>query len=107
MLHITNGSSVSLADTGLGGEIVCWADALHEGPVPADLDLAELTRLRIAFLSSNWPEVAPILQERDAALQRFGEHDEVALWFEHDLYDQLQLIQILVGFMVATRRRRV
>jgi hypothetical protein len=28
---------------------------------------------------------------RDAALAGFGAHDEVVLWFEHDLYDQLQL----------------
>src|SRR6185436_9413479 len=32
---------------------------------------------------------------RDATLAGFREHDEVVLWFEHDLYDQLQLLQIL------------
>ncbi len=98
MLHITNGSSVSLAATGLGGEIVCWVDVLQEGPVPAGLELAELTRLRIAFLTAQWPEFPSTLEQRDAALQRFAEHDEVVLWFEHDLYDQLQLIQILDWF---------
>ena len=25
------------------------------------------------------------------------EHDEIVLWFEHDLYDQLQLVQVLDG----------
>jgi hypothetical protein len=30
-------------------------------------------------------------------LRRAGEHDEIVLWFEHDLYDQLQLIQVLDG----------
>lgn len=98
MLHITNGSSVSLAATGLGGEVVCWVDVLQEGPVPAGLELAELTRLRIAFLTALWPEYPATLDQRDAALQRFAEHDEVVLWFEHDLYDQLQLIQILDWF---------
>jgi hypothetical protein len=33
-----------------------------------------------------------------ATLARFGEHEEVVLWFEHDLYDQLQLIQLLDWF---------
>ncbi len=35
MLHVTNGTSVSLAESGLGGEILAWVDVLHEGPVPA------------------------------------------------------------------------
>ena len=33
---------------------------------------------------------------RDAAFRRAGESPEVVLWFEHDLYDQLQLVQVLV-----------
>lgn len=91
MLHITNGSSVSLAETGLAGEIVFWADVLHEGPVPGGLNLADLSRVRGAFLGGD-------LSQRDEALQRSVGHDEVVLWFEHDLYDQLQLIQLLDWF---------
>ena len=34
---------------------------------------------------------------RDTTFRRAGEHDEIVLWFEHDLYDQLQLIQVLDG----------
>src|SRR4030095_4862754 len=33
--------------------------------------------------------------ERDRTLARFRDHDETVLWFEHDLYDQLQLFQLL------------
>jgi hypothetical protein len=32
---------------------------------------------------------------RDAALAAWRDHDEVVLWFEHDLYGQLQLFQVL------------
>jgi hypothetical protein len=98
MLHLTNGSSVSLAETGLGGEVVCWMDVLQEGPVPAGLELAELTRLRTVFLTALWPETPATLEQRDSAVGRFTEHAEVVLWFEHDLYDQLHLIQILDWF---------
>ena len=73
MLHITNGTSVSLADTALGGEIVCWLDVLQEGPVPSGLELAELTRLRTAFLAGQWPDTPPALVQRDASLRRFAE----------------------------------
>jgi len=95
MLHVTNGESVSLRDTGLPGDILVWLDVLHEGPVPANLDDAELRRVRGIFLDSEWPRSAPAEMElawRDTAL---AGHDEIALWFEHDLFDQLQLIQIL------------
>jgi hypothetical protein len=60
MLHITNGSSVSLPETGLGGEVLIWTDSLHGGEAPA-----------------------------------VPAHDEIVLWFEHDLYDQAQLIHVL------------
>src|SRR5215470_10788569 len=80
MLHITNGTSVSLQQTGLPGDILVWIDVLHDGPVPEHLDAAELRRVRGLFLDTEWPDAAPA---------------EIALWFEHDLFDQLQLIQIL------------
>jgi hypothetical protein len=35
---------------------------------------------------------------RDTLLAQFAAHQEVILWFEHDLYDQLQLIQLLDWF---------
>src|SRR5262245_38861955 len=95
MLHVTNGTSVSLRDSGLPGDILTWLDVLHEGPVPAHLDPAQLRRVRGVFLDAEWQGNVPAeleLAHRDAALEA---HDEIALWFEHDLFDQLQLIQIL------------
>jgi hypothetical protein len=95
MLHVTNGESVSLRASGLPGDVLVWLDVLHEGPVPANLEPAELRRVRGVFLDAEWPSVAPAemrLAHRDAAL---AAHDQIALWFEHDLFDQLQLIQIL------------
>src|SRR5215831_1372119 len=95
MLHVTNGTSVSLADTRLGGEVLVWMDVLHEGPVPSGLTDDELRRLRGIFLDAEWQTEWPAsdhLTYRDGALTA---HDEIVLWFEHDLFDQLQLIQIL------------
>src|ERR671915_364295 len=48
-----------------------------------------------------WPALADAQKQflsRDDVLQNAGAHDEVVLWFEHDLYDQLQLIQLLDWF---------
>jgi hypothetical protein len=104
MLHITNGDSVAgtLREAGFGPDIVAWRDVLHEGPVPADLPLAELSPLRARFIcASGWglpAEVDAHFAERDEALRGAPDHDEAVLWFEHDLYDQLQLAQVLDWF---------
>lgn len=97
MLHITNGESVQIRDTGLPGRIVYWNDLLHEGPVPWGLSLRELSRIRESFIAGffGMPASEVSFRERDDALDHSADHEEVVLWFEHDLYDQLQLIQIL------------
>jgi hypothetical protein len=102
LLHITNGDcAVAVLSQVVHGPILPWRDVLHEGPVRAHLSLEELSRERAQFIAgAGWGEFSTVLksfQERDAAFRRAGEHDEIVLWFEHDLYDQLQLIQVLDG----------
>jgi len=72
-----------------------WRDVLHEGPVP-DVPDDELREVRARFLSGAGAEdiVRRGFQERDAALAA-ARDGEYVLWFEADLYDQLQLAQIL------------
>jgi hypothetical protein len=100
MLHVTNGESVSISRTGLGGPVVCWNDILHDGPVPAGLPLQELSRVRERFIADFLaiPLAEVSFAGRDEAISHFRDHEEVVLWFEHDLFDQLQLIQVLDWF---------
>jgi hypothetical protein len=106
MLHITNGTAVSLHKTRLPGTIIYWNDVLHEGPVPAGMSLVELTRLREQFLAVYFglPQSEVSFAERNAAITAAAEQDEVILWFEHDLFDQLQLLQVLDCFANAKNR---
>ena len=107
-LHITNGDSVSLGETGLGGQVLAWKDVLHEGPVPSGLSLDEMRPVRARFLAelSGQAEARILtdLERRDQVLAGFRQSDEVVLWFEHDLFDQLQLIQILDWFAKSDER---
>ena len=110
MLHVTNGDYAAdqIRATGIGGDVLPWRDVLHEGPVPAGLPLRELSAVRAAFLAGADAAPADVAEEiaaRDRALE--GAHDEVVLWFEHDLYDQLQLIQLLDWFAKHGRRARL
>jgi hypothetical protein len=101
LLHVTNGESAgnTLRATSIGGAVLPWNDALHEGPVPAG-PRRELLDVRAAFLSGcGWGSRRAIrssLERRDRQLIRaLREGARVVLWFEHDLYDQLQLIDAL------------
>jgi hypothetical protein len=68
----------------LGIEALPWRDALHEGPVlPGRADL------RAAAMGGDVAE----WHRRDEALARHA--GAVVLWFEADLYDQLQIAEIL------------
>jgi hypothetical protein len=101
LLHVTNGESAgnTLRQTSLGGAVLSWQDVLHEGPVPAGAR-PELLRTRAAFLSGcGWGSTQAIvsaLQRRDRTLLgALRDRRHVVLWFEHDLYDQLQLLDVL------------
>jgi hypothetical protein len=101
VLHITNGDSVVdlLVQTALGGDAFAWRDAYHEGPVRSG-ERSRLIDARAAFLSScGWGGEDAIRDELLARDARFvdalREGREIVLWFEHDLYDQLQLIDVL------------
>jgi hypothetical protein len=96
-LHVSNGDATDLPGTGIAPRLVYWRDVLHEGPVP-DVAPAELRAIRAAFLfragADDRDEGTAMFVERDRTLEdnRDGEY---VLWFEADLYDQLQIIQIL------------
>jgi hypothetical protein len=104
MLHITNGDAAMapIRELGLGGDVLPWRDVLHDGPVPAPATLDSLRPLRARFLaagdSGDAVGIARDLEARDRRLGAAAGEDEVVLWFEHDLYDQLQLVQILDYF---------
>jgi hypothetical protein len=104
MLHVTNGDSAveRIRAVGMEGAILPWRDVLHDGPVPAGLSLERLSAVRAEFIASRGlgaaDEVRRSFGERDRTLAASGEEDEVVLWFEHDLYDQLQLIQVVDWF---------
>ncbi len=55
--------------------------------------------MRAQYLGSagygNPIRLAHDLAKRDAVIAKCEDYEEVVLWFEHDLFDQLQLLQIL------------
>lgn len=108
-LVITNGDAAGelLRRTLPGAEVLPWRDVLHEGPVPLTDGLEELTAVRVEHLAgAGGGDLGAIefeLTARDRGLAMSAEFDRVVLWFEHDLYDQLQLLQVLDWFAAHPR----
>lgn len=101
-LHVTNGDSVlyTFKKAGITGTHLAWKDSLHEGPV-RDGSLEETSAYRAQFAAArgygNPIKIIHDFERRDAQLRRAREFEEVVLWFEHDLYDQLQVLQVLTA----------
>ena len=100
-LIVTNGDSARdlLIAAGIGTEVLPWRDILHEGPVPKTQTAEELADIRAGYIAERGWETNAEAREgfasRDAVLDGADGFDRVTLWFEHDLYDQLQLIQVI------------
>jgi hypothetical protein len=109
-LNITNGDSAAgtLNEAGIEGKIIPWRDVLHEGPVDSSLSLEDLSKQRARFIAEQgWDDFAHVsgsFAERDQVIQHLDYFDEIVLWFEDDLYDQLQLIQLLDFFAGGAAR---
>ena len=102
-LHVTNGDAALylLKKAGIVGTHLAWRDALNEGPVPGGFGLEETSAVRARYLAERGYGT-PIkliweFERRDAQLRRAADFEEVVLWFEHDLFDQLQLLQVLTA----------
>ena len=100
-LHVANGTCTTrlIEAAGIPGARSIWADPLYEGPVPAGLTDAELLEVRMRYLAGpgEQADVDPMndLRRWRAVIEHREEYDELILWFEHDLFDQLNLVQVL------------
>lgn len=104
-LHVANGTSTtrSIAAAGIPGELSIWADPLHDGPVPGGLDDAALVEQRSAYLAGTGDTVDPVndLRRWRSVIAAPAAWDELVLWYEHDLFDQLNLLQLLTWIRSA------
>ncbi|MDF2772028.1 MAG: polymerase sigma factor, sigma-70 family [Geminicoccaceae bacterium] len=103
-LHVLNGDAVrmTLERSDVPGAFAPYADVLHDGPVPAATDTAAWRETRARFIAScgyvTYADALRTYEDWDAQVRRFAQYDEVILWFEHDLFDQLLLVRHLDWF---------
>src|SRR5437870_2086674 len=103
MLHIADGESVAgtLRESGIPGVVAIYGDLMFEGPAPAGLDAEAWRETRARFIASVYTtleEARQYLKAHEDALASFPQHEEVILWLDYRLSDQLMLIKVLDWF---------
>jgi hypothetical protein len=110
VVHVVNGdfTAQNLAETELPGEITVWADALDQGPLLAAGEDAHRVA-RADFLAEESGGTASAIERQlagwDAAVDQAAQSaDEIVLWYEHDLFDQLALVRLLARLTSRARK---
>lgn len=111
MLHMVNGEATAriLERTKIKGQIFSFKDALISGPAPATKNRHEFRAVRAEHLSMSYGVKSSLCQkdlvQQDAVLESTKRQDEVVLWFEHDLFCQLNLLYLLDWFNQAKLKK--
>ncbi|HEV7683761.1 MAG TPA: hypothetical protein VGO68_16655 [Pyrinomonadaceae bacterium] len=104
MLHVHNGDSAAnvAKQSALPGEHFAFREALISGPTPAESKDDDWRLVRARHLAEAYgvdlKQARDDLRQQAEKLRTFREHEEVVLWFEHDLFCQLHLIYLLDWF---------
>lgn len=104
MLHIVNGDIVGdkLRKGNIRGDILVWREVYPVGPVFVDMGEPHQRSTRAEYLERAMgipaAEYETNCKSQEQVLQNFHKYDEVVLWFEHDLFDQLMLSYLLHWF---------
>lgn len=101
MLHIVNGDSVGdkLQQGVVQGEILVWREIYSEGPVFANMTDPANRSMRARYLEKAMgipsTEYMRACEAQEQVLDECDKHEEIVLWFEHDLFDQTMLCYLL------------
>lgn len=102
---ITNGDHAAnaLAAHFPDAEILIWRDVLVEGPVPGGIEDEALADIRAQHIETAFGmrDVRADFTRRNQAFDKLGDFQQIELWFETDLHDQLQIIELLSRFAKA------
>lgn len=100
-LHILNGDSTlnEFEKANIPGEVIVWREILSEGPVLPDIDSDEFWNERENFICSEYNDsnerYKKIITDELNKLNDINVYDEIVLWFEHDLFCQINLVFLL------------
>ncbi len=111
MLNIHNGDSTAgtMREAGYPGQHFAFREALATGPTPQGLSKDQWIEVRATHLAgeakSDADEIKRDLAAMESLLSNITGHEEVILWFEHDLFCQINLVYLLDHFARQAARQ--
>ncbi|MGB5319235.1 DUF1835 domain-containing protein, partial [Eudoraea sp.] len=100
-LHITNGDSFTqrLNSLKLKGDIITWREMLCEGKTETNVGSESFWKTRFDFLHKNYNVSKSWFVEKTLkeyrSLCNHKQQDQIILWFEYDLFCQVNMLAVL------------
>ncbi len=101
LLHITNGDAFTgtLKSLKLKGDIITWREMLCEGKTLTNVGSENFWKTRFDFLHKNYKVSKSSFIEKTLkeyrSLCNHKQQDEIVLWFEYDLFCQINMLAVL------------
>ncbi|SDE30045.1 hypothetical protein SAMN05421636_104280 [Pricia antarctica] len=101
LLHITNGDHFTekLQSLSLKGDIITWREMLCEGKTLNSVGSESFWKTRFEFLNKNYKVSKSWFIEKTLkeyrSLCNHKQQDEIVLWFDYDLFCQINMIAVL------------
>ena len=100
-LHITNGDCTTnyLKSLNFSGDFITWREMLCEGKTTTDVGSEDFWKIRFDFLKKSYKVTKKTfidftLKEYRLLCQKKNQ-EEIILWFEHDLFCQINMIAVI------------
>ncbi len=99
-VHILNGDSTSyfIEKSGLAGDSIIWREMLCDGPLSRDVGSDQFWKTRYEFFEGKLGveklEYFDKVIKEVVAIEDLSNYKEVVLWFEYDLFCQINLLAL-------------
>ncbi|RNC90002.1 MAG: DUF1835 domain-containing protein [Allomuricauda sp.] len=113
LLHITNGDSftTTLKSLPLKGDIITWREMLCEGKTLCNVGSESFWKTRFEFLSKNYKVTKSWFVEKTLkeyrSLCNHKQQDQIVLWFEYDLFCQINMLAVLSWLKTHRRHAEI
>ncbi|NAS13171.1 DUF1835 domain-containing protein [Poritiphilus flavus] len=112
-LHITNGDSFTekLRALPLKGDIITWREMLCEGKTETNVGSESFWKTRFEFLHKNYKVSKSWFVEKTLkeyrSLCNHKQQDQIILWFEYDLFCQVNMLAVLSWLKTYRRHAEI
>ncbi|SNZ00008.1 DUF1835 domain-containing protein [Flagellimonas pacifica] len=113
LLHITNGDSFTskLQSLNLKGDIITWREMLCEGKTLCTVGSESFWKTRFEFLNKNYKVTKSWFVEKTLkeyrSLCNHKQQDQIVLWFEYDLFCQINMLAVLSWLKTHRRHAEI